>query len=171
MDTYPAAKIVIAGGICDCTHRNSRYEKFICDSTTVTNMSSYIMALFEDSNQRIRAEKPNAKVCYSQMIGMNLTVYKNAESPLPVKQELFDATTIDMNTKLVALNEKNNMPTPLIAKRVYVPQKNGFHHQYCRLNDGIHWDYGFKRACADKFVNEYELKNSKYSLYYVLHQP
>ena len=57
MDTYPAAKIVIAGGICDCTHRNSRYEKFICEFTTVTNMSSYIMAFFEDSNQRISEGK------------------------------------------------------------------------------------------------------------------
>ena len=68
------------------------------------------------------------------------------------QQDIFDAAIMDINTKIVALNERNNLPTPWIAKRVHVPRKNGMHHQYCRLNDGIHWDIGLKRACAEKFA-------------------
>ena len=83
---------------------------------------------------------------------MDLQEYKYVENPLPGQQHVFDTAIMDINTKIVALNSANNMPTPWIAKRVHINRKNGAHHQYCRLSDGIHWDYELRQDCADKFV-------------------
>ena len=129
---YPTARIIMAGGICDCSHRPNRLVNFKCTFTSMSEMSEDIMALFYDSNNRIRTEYPGARVCYSELIGMDLLEYKNIDNPFPGQHDIFDAAIMDINTKIVALNKSNNMPTPWIAKRVHIMRKNGAHHQYCR---------------------------------------
>ena len=86
---YPTARIIMAGGICDCSHRPNRLVNFRCTFTSMSEMSEDIMALFYDSNNIIRTEYPGARVCYSELISMDLLEYKNIDNPFPGQQDIF----------------------------------------------------------------------------------
>ena len=150
------ARIIIAGGICDCTERNidsgNPLEKFIFNFDSTERMTSHLNSLYLDSYKSIRESRPNVVVTYSEMIGMNMTSVTCTKNPTFVQQEILNQSIMNINPIIVSLNEKNNVPTPWIAKRVHIPRKNGAHHQYDRLCDGIHFDEALKRICARKFV-------------------
>ena len=152
LEQHPTAIIIIAVGICDFTSRRNKSEKYKFMFETKDSMTSYIVNLFEESNIRIKTSKPVAQVTYCDLIGMDLTASKYNEDPLPGQQDILNNAITDINTKIVEINRKNNIPTPWIAKRVHIPRKNGYHHHYCRLSDGIHWSNELKKDCAGNIV-------------------
>ena len=96
--------------------------------------------------------RPNVVVSYSEMIGMNMSAVYCTKNPTIEQQNILNQSIMSKNPKIVALNESNNTPTPWISKRVHINRKNGAHHQYDRLSDGIHFDEDLKRICAKKFM-------------------
>ena len=152
LDTYPKAKIIVAGGIWDCTHRENKHDKFKFVFKSVVEMSSHVVALFKDSHRRIAEINPAAHVSYCQLIGMDMFRSKYTTDPEHDEQDILNAAIMSINNEIVALNVKNHAPTPWLAKRVHIPRKNGVHHQYCQLSDGIHWSTELKGDCAEKIV-------------------
>ena len=149
-------RIIIAGGICDCTERNTNIsnprEKFVFNFDSAENMTNYLYNLFTESYKQISKDRPNVVVSYSEMIGMDMTTVYSTKNPTLEQQNILNQTIMNINPKIVAINESNNTPTPWISKRVHINRKNGTHHQYIRLSDGIHFDEDLKRVCAKKFV-------------------
>ena len=83
---------------------------------------------------------------------MDLTTSKCTLNPLPGQQDILSHAIITTHNNIVELNDSNGAPTPCVAKKVHVPRKNGTHHHYKRLSDGIHWDEDLMNECADRFV-------------------
>ena len=150
------SRIIIAGGICDCTERNTDNsnprEKFIFKFDSVDSMTNYLNSLFIESNKQISKARPNVVVSYSELIGMDMSTVYYTKNPTAQQQDILDQTIMNINPKIVALNEYNSSPTPWISKRVHINRKNGPHHQYERLSDGIHYSDDLKRICAKKYV-------------------
>ena len=115
-------------------------------------MTSHLNNLFSESYKLIRKNRPNVAVSYSEMIGMDMAAVSSTKNLTLVQQDILNQTIMGINPKIVALNESNSVPTPWISKRVHINRKNGAHHQYDRLSDGIHYDEALKRICARKYV-------------------
>ena len=115
-------------------------------------MIDHVIGHIEGIDKLFQSIHPEAKVTYCDIIGRNLAVYKRCEDPQPGQQELFDNAILAINQKIVALNKKNNIITPWVAKTVHIPRKGGFNHIYERLDDGLHWDHHLKIACAKRLV-------------------
>ena len=154
---HPYARVILAGGICDCTQRNedSRNisDKFIFNFDSSTELIDHLYTLFKDSSRDLSRNRPNVKVSYSELIGMDMERSLYTRNPTLEQQIILNNSIMDINTKIVSINEENNVPTPWIVKRVHIIRKNGVHHQYERLSDGIHWDDNLKSICAQKFVD------------------
>ena len=65
----------------------------------------------------------------------------------------FNLAIMEINRKIVNLNKSNKTITPWIAKTVHIPRKDGVHHVYERLMDGLHWDNELKDSCAKRLVS------------------
>ena len=152
---HPKARVILAGGICDCTFKNSNKqgEKFRFIFKDKDEMVNHLHDLFLDSNKKILQTRPEVKLAYSELIGMDMKASPYTVDPLPGQQDLFNSAIMEINSKIVTINKGNSTPTPWIAKRVHIERKNGTHHQYERLTKGIHWDEGLKEKCAEKFVD------------------
>ena len=155
-ERHPHAKVIITGGICDFTERNSDHynpqEKFLFNYNSVGALTSHMDNLFNESYQSFSSSRPFVSITYSELIGMDLEKIVSTKNPYPGQQDILNQAIMEINTKIVALNEKNSMPTPWISKRVHIVRKNGIHHHYERLFDGIHYDEALKCICARKFV-------------------
>ena len=66
--------------------------------------------------------------------------------PLPGQQEISYLAIMEINCKIVNLNKRNKFIIPWIAKTVHIKRKNRVHHDYERLDDGIHWDNDLKTS-------------------------
>ena len=154
---HPSAHVIIAGGIYDFTERNedtsNLNEKFIFKYFNVMPLCEHLHSLFIDSCKELKRLRPLLKVSYSELIGMNLEKIACTKDPIHGQQNILNEAIMMINPKIVRINEENSVPTPWIAKRVHVNRKNGSHHQYERLSDGIHLSDELKFICAQKFVD------------------
>ena len=155
-ENHPAAKVILVGGICDCTVRNENSsnpnDKFIFNFPSAEVMVEHLHSLYKDSHKDLAHSRPNVRISYSELIGTYLEASPHTRNPEPGQQDMLNEAIVSINKKIVALNESNNVPTPWISQRVHINRKNGVHHKYERLIDGIHWDESLKRICAKKFV-------------------
>ena len=146
-------KVIIAGGINNCTFKDHQSGKFKFIFQSVEEMTEHIMYQFENADQQIRKIHSSAVVAYCDMIGMDLYSYPRCMNPLPGQQEILNLAIMEINRKIVNLNKRNKTITPWIAKTVHIPRKDGVHHTYERLDDGIHWDSDLKTSCAKRLVS------------------
>ena len=149
---FPNAKVIITAGICDCTFRNNKLEQYRFNFESPDDLVSHLCELYKDSYHKIHSAWPEARILYSELIGTDLTISKYTCDPLPGQQDILDEAIVKTNLKIVEINKSNNVPTPWISQQVHIPRKNGIHHQYMRLADGVHYDDPLKKACADRFV-------------------
>ena len=144
--------MIITVGINDCTFRRRPGGKFSFTFDNANDMIVHVMAHIEDIDRLIHNVHPEARVSFCDLIGMDLQIYKRCEDPKPGQQDLFNTAILEINHKIGALNKKNNILTPWIAKMVHVPKKGGYNHIYERLDDGLHWDQDLKISCAKRLV-------------------
>ena len=112
----------------------------------------HLKELLSDSYLKISTSWPLARITYSEIIGVDLFTCKYTESLLPGQQDILDEGIIKTNVKIVEFNKQHNVPTPWISQQVHINRKNGWHHHYLRLWDGVHYDNNLKNACADRFI-------------------
>ena len=115
-------------------------------------MKNHLDELYKYSAKELTAYRPEAKIAYSELIGLDLAISPYNAPPMPGQQDILNEAIIAANVNIVKLNVSNGVPTPWIAKKVHVPRKNGYHHHYTRLWDGIHWNEALMKECADRFV-------------------
>ena len=154
---HPYARVILVGGICDCTQRNEDYrnisDKFIFNFDNSKDLTEHLYNLFKASSHDLSRNRPYVRVAYSELVGMDMERSLYTRNPIAGQQDILNNSIMDINPKIVSINEGNNVPTPWIAKRVHIIRKNGVHHQYERLSDGIHWEDNLKHICAQKFVD------------------
>ena len=121
----PAAAVIVAGGINDCSFKNIKTGKYTFTFASENEMVKHILSHIEGIDQLIRRVHPEATVAYCDLIGMDMQVYKYCEDPTEGKQDLFNNAILTINQKIVELNKKNNIITPWIAKTVHIPRKRG----------------------------------------------
>ena len=148
----PGAAVMIAGGINDCSFKNTLTGKYLFTFENANDMVYHIMNHIEIIDSLIRRVHSEPKVTYCDIIGMDLQAYKWCEDPKPGQQNTFNNAILEINQKIVALNKKNNVITPWIAKTVHIPRKDCYNHLYERLEDGLHWNHELKIACAKRLV-------------------
>ena len=150
---YNQAKVIIAGGINNCTFKDHTSGKFKFIFNNVEEMTEHIMYDFESIDQQIRRIHPAATITYCDLIGMDMNTYPRCVDPLHGQQDIFNLAIMEINRKIVGLNKRNKTITPWIAKAVHIPRKDGTHHVYERLEDGLHWDDNLKFSCAKRLVS------------------
>ena len=154
---HPYARVILAGGICDCTQRNEDCsnisDKFVFNFDNSKDLTDHLYNLFIASSRDLLRNRPCVKISYSELVGMDMERSLYTRNPSAGQQDILNSSIMDINPKIVSINEGNNVPTPWIAKRVHISIKNGIHHQYERLSDGIHWDDNLKSICAKKIVD------------------
>ena len=69
----PNAKVIITAGICDFTFRNNTFEKYRFTFHDSDDLATHLLDLIEDSHKKILAAWPEARVSYSELIGLDLT--------------------------------------------------------------------------------------------------
>ena len=115
-------------------------------------LTAHLIGLFEDSHKKIIAAWPMARISYSELIGIDLVKSKFNSDPLPGQQDILSEGIVKANAKIVKINIRNDVPTPWISQQVHVMRKNGMHHHYVRLWDGVHYNEKLEKDCADRFV-------------------
>ena len=148
----PNARVIITAGVCDCTFKRTPQEKACFTFYDSNELATHLKDLLSDSYQKINDIWPLARVTYSEIIGVDLQTCKYTENPLPGQQDILNEGIIKTNIKIVEFNKLHNVPTPWISQQVHIKRKNGWHHQYVRLWDGVHYDLNLKNACADRFI-------------------
>ena len=71
---YPFAKVIIAAGICDCTFKNKPNEKFRFTFNRPEEVINHLDELYKYSAKELTAYRPEAKISYSKLIGLDLAV-------------------------------------------------------------------------------------------------
>ena len=125
---HPYARVILAGGICDCTQRNDDCrnisDKFIFNFDNSTELTDHLYTLFKDSSRDLSRSRPHVKISYSELIGMDMERSLYTRNPTLGQQDILNNSIMDINPKVVSINEGNNVPTPWIAKRVHISRKN-----------------------------------------------
>ena len=148
----PTAKVIVTAGVCDCTFKRTAQEKPRFTFTNSDELSTHLIGLLDDSHKKISTSWPLAKIIYSEIIGVDLYTCKYTENPLQGQQDILNEGIVKTNIKIVEINKEHSVPTPWISQQVHIKRINGWHHQYLRLWDGVHYDSKLKNACADRFI-------------------
>ena len=138
--------------MCDCTFKRTALERPRFTFTNSDDLATHLYDLLCYSYKEITNDWPLAEITFSELIGVDLLTCKYTEDPLPGQQDILNEGIIKVNIKIAEINNKHNVPTPWISQQVHINWKNGWHHRYMRLWDGVHYDTKLKKMCADRFV-------------------
>ena len=94
-------------------YSNGKYKYiFTCSE----DMVKHVMGQYDDIDKRIRDIHHNAKVAYSDIIGMDMLAYKWCMDPTPDQQYAFSVAIIEINRRIVQLNVKKQHPDTMAHK-------------------------------------------------------
>ena len=87
---HSEAFVIKAGGINDCTFKDTFTGKYMYKFATSDDMVKHVMDQFEDIDKRKRDIHPNAKIAYSDIIGLDMLACKWCLDPTPEQQYAFN---------------------------------------------------------------------------------
>ena len=110
---HPTARVLIAGGICDCIfkHSNNPGEKFHFIFKGKKEMVNHLHELSMDINTK----KANARLEVKVLIGLDMETSSFTVDPHPGQQDLFISAIMDINPIITTINKGNRNPTPWVT--------------------------------------------------------
>lgn len=153
--------VMVLAGICDITSLNRTTRKIsMADPAPEEAISRYDgqMDSIRHHLTIMLTEKP-FKLVFCEMIGADMAKY-NHDDHIHPQQEQLEEVVLGINTKIVAFNMSNGMPTPWTSRTVHHQKKSKVKvSRYQNLApDGLHLGEELKRKLAStiyKYVTKY----------------
>lgn len=143
--------VLIFAGICDVTQLDRvRWEISMADHNseeTADRFDGQMDIIRHYLSLNLTEKKWNLAFC--ELIGADMAKFNKMEVQHP-QQEQMEKTIIEINSKIVAFNTSNNMPTPWTAKEVHHNKKSRSKvSRYNKLDtDGLHLSEGLRWKVA-----------------------
>ena len=139
------------GGICSITYLD-REEG-------VARLGSHDADMYTEKVQKsinfglalIREHFPKVQVIVAPTMGVDLARYNGRDWPQD-DQEALNHIILQVNRKIIELNEPNNC-IPWISSKVHQCKGKGrWEHRYKYLVDGCHYSHKLKKFCVEKII-------------------
>ena len=136
---HPYDVTILMAGICDMTVFNPETQRYRLVFTTEDELTNHMVGLYNEADINFHRHCPHATLIIAQLTGEDLNRYAYAEDVTADLQDMFNRAVIEINKEIVAINRRNWVKTPWIARQIHRYRGgNVFTHHYDLLSDGIH---------------------------------
>ena len=131
--------VVIMGGVCDITSRNSTTRVTTITTPNIECTVERVSSLMHEGVSALQNRYPDIKVMFVPVVGIDLNYYSRLPGTSP-QQTLLNEIIIKTNQKITEINLLNNIPTPWTHTLVHHNKGRGkVAHRYQHLTDGCHY--------------------------------
>ena len=139
----PQDTVIICPGVRDMLNVDNHTGESTLRYLTVENMTDHITALLNEGDVNFNVAYPTSHIIFAPMTGVDLKCYAMTNDNDGHHQYVIDASITRINDNIVAINERNHVPTPWTAGKVhrYRKSKSGrvrYTQKYYHLHDGYH---------------------------------
>lgn len=155
--------VIVVVGICDLTTRNKVTKYTGLRYSTVAANVDHVISSAKSSFELLR-NMGTFKISYATMTGLDIEDYNYPQrrqmnddeyryycsklKPSNPDQLLLNASVLEVNRQLMAINKCSGTQTTWVGGIVHAYFKHTNHHHYIRLIDGCHLNENTKRAWA-----------------------
>lgn len=146
-------RIIVMLGICTITKRDPITKQTFLRSTEVQELVTNVMTEIRNTYQIIQGLHA-CQVSYATVTGLDIADYNNyrrkfmdekqynlyclTTKTLHPQQVTLDKIILELNRRITAFNQSNNIPTTWTATAIHAYHNKKYHHYYKKLYDGCH---------------------------------
>lgn len=156
--TYNPQQIYVLSGINNLTTINRHNRQVEVAERNPFKAADQFMEELKDTYTYIKSQvQPSVKIITAPVTGMSIASYNGNTTPNKADQQSLNDAVLEINKRIVDLNEVNGLHTPWTSAIVHRYFRKTYHFAYHRLSDdGCHLSdevknfWGIKLASAIK---------------------
>ena len=139
----PKDTILICPGVGDLLYTDPITGMSSLRFDSVSELSDHITGLLNEGEVNFHKAYPRSHILFGTLTGMELKRYAMTQDTDPYHQYIINVGIARVNGEVVAINERNHVPTPWMARKVHRIRKTRsgktyYSHPYHHLSDGYH---------------------------------
>lgn len=152
---YMPKQIYILSGINNLTNLERATRQVQIQERNILKAADLFMNELENTYEYIRnLTGSNIKIITAPVTGMSLASYNGRLLQDPEDQNLLNDTVIEINNRIIALNEGNGVRTPWTSAIIHRYYRGKYHFSYHRLSmDGCHLTDEIREFWAKKLAD------------------
>ena len=154
----PQDTVIVCPGVIDFLYIGQTTGQSSLRFNSVAEAVDHITSLINEGDVNYHTAYPHSHMIFGLLTGMDLAAYPMANEKDTFKQYVINASIISINEEIVAVNERNHLPTPWLSGKVHRirhTRKGQILYQqlYHHLRDGFHPTSKLLEYWANKLVS------------------